>query len=75
MGKRKRLAIGKSFRWVCTACRSRTGDLLRERQMSWTTRRMRQVALLFFSQKRVQRYEVFLFYKLFLRKKMNYFYK
>ena len=30
--------------FFCTACRSRTGDLLRERQLSWTTRRMRQGA-------------------------------
>ena len=30
---------------LCTAYQSRTDDLLRERQMSWTTRRMRLVVL------------------------------
>ncbi len=35
------------LRSPCTAYQSRTDDLLRERQLSWTTRRMRQFFVYF----------------------------
>ena len=50
-----------------TAYQSRTGDLLRERQLSWTTRRMRLILGRFLFRNRVQKYNFFPTWQTFFR--------
>ena len=59
--------------WGCfgTAYQSRTGDLLRERQLSWTTRRMRLFRWFPF-RNRVQKYNFFPTWQTFCSIFLNY---